>query len=286
MEIHGVEAARHQAAIANEDIAALSDKIRFRRNPIRLATCYSHLGIDHVSLAVHAFFVEGDIHRFKQNMHVASLLKIAAVETESYQRFTVGDEIFCALLSDNPVVIDSVARLEPRYFIEGRSNPLHSEFRVHMYQLAILGDYEQLQVKIERLAKNGRKKDRELPTLRKDFFSLLMDGDKQGLEELISRDALVKSKDVLTEDFMCFQGAIEAKICWMKGIQVQIVSPLLPMALMPLQPLDHYDDVYDFLAPGYVPPKVGWLERLRYQLKERAQFKESTKRALEANNKR
>ncbi len=155
-----------------------------------------------------------------------------------------------------------------------------------MYQLAILGDYEQLQVKIERLAKNGRKKDRELPTLRKDFFSLLMDGDKQGLEELISRDALVKSKDVLTEDFMCFQGAIEAKICWMKGIQVQIVSPLLPMALMPLQPLDHYDDVYDFLAPGYVPPKVGWLERLRYQLKERAQFKESTKRALEANNKR
>lgn len=251
------------------------EMIRFGGNSFNPSACYESLSSDHICVGTFDFFVNGNKASLKQHFHVAMMLKIASIALYDYQRFQVGDEVRFALLSDNPAMIDAIAKLEPPYFVEGRSNPQNAEFKVHMYQLAIRGDYEALQAKVERLAKNGRKKDRELPAQGKDFFSLLMRGDKQGLEDLIAQHAKFKSQDALTEDFMCFEGTIEAKICWIKGIQVQIDSPLLPMDLMPIEPLAHYDDVYDFLAPGYVPPKIGLFERLRYWFRQRSAAKRS-----------
>lgn len=286
MELNALDGARRLAEVAYEHMPLLIESVRFRNTPDSLSYCYKSLASGHQKLAVHDYFVEDNLQSFKQHLHVASKLEIAAIALYDYQRFTVGREILYALLSDSSSVIDAIAKLEPPYFLEGRSNPLHSEFRVHMYQLAIQGEYETLQAKVERLAKNGRKKERELPALGKDFFSLLMRCDKQGLEDLIGQHARIKAQDPLFEDFMCFQGTIEAKLCWFKGIEVQIDSPLLPMALMPIKPLAHYDDVYDFLAPDYVPPKVALLERLRYWYQERARGKASMKALMKAHKKK
>lgn len=273
MKVDILDGARNLAGIARERMPGLIESVPFRDTPESLNFCLTWLANDHQCLAINDYFVEHRKESLKQHLHVATLLDIASIALYDYQRFQVGNEIRYALLSDNPAMIDAIAKLEPPYFVEGRSNPLHAEFKVHMYQLAIRGDYEALQAKVERLAKNGRKKDRELPAQGKDFFSLLMRGDKRGLEDLIAQDAKFKSQDALTEDFMCFEGTIEAKICWLKGIPVQIDSPLLPMDLMPIEPLEHYDDVYDFLAPGYVPPKVGLMERMRYWLRQRSTAK-------------
>jgi len=284
--MNAIELAQQYAKSAEKDILRLVESVRF--NPTKEGINYActWLNSAHIGIAVHDYFVEGNQQSFKQHLHVASKLKISAIALKDYQRFTVGSEILYALLSDSTTVIDTIAKLEPPYFVENRSNPLNSEFIVHMYQLAIQGDYEALQAKVERLGKNGRKKERLLAAQGKDFFSLLMRGDRQGLEDLITQHANVKSQDALSEDFMCFQGTIEAKICWLKGIQVQIDSPLLPMALMPIEPLAHYDDVYDFLAPGYVPPKVGLFERMRYWYQERARAKASMKALMEAHKKK
>lgn len=273
MELHGIEAAINQANIARRELSEINELLRYQRKTLNLPACYMTWAGAHVALAIHDYYVNGNKASLKQHLHVATLLDLASIALKDYQRFQVGNEIRYALLSDNPALIDAIAKLEPPYFVEGRSNPLNAEFKVHMWQLAIQGDYESLQAKVERLAKNGRKKDRELPAQGKDFFSLLMHRDKQGLENLITQHAKVKSQDVLTEDFMCFQGIIEAKICWRKGIQVQIDSALLPMDLMPIEPLEHYDDVYDFLAPDYLPPKVGLLERMHYWFRQRSAAK-------------
>lgn len=286
MKSNVLDGARSSADVAHEQMPILIESVRFRNTPESLNYCYTWLASGHKRLAVHDYLVEGNLQSFKQHLHVASKLEIAAISLKDCRLFTtVGSEIFYALLSDSPTVIDTSAKLAPPYFVEDCGNPLNAEFIVHMYQLAIQGDYEALQAKVERLAKNGRKKDRELPAQGRDFFSLLMRGDKQGLEDLIAQHAKVKSQDVLTEDFMCFEGTIEAKICWLKGIQVQIDSPMLPMDLMPIKSLAHYNDVYDFLAPNYVPPKVSLLERLRYWYLERARGKAITKAALEAQDK-
>ncbi|SFA68310.1 hypothetical protein SAMN05216263_1501, partial [Metapseudomonas otitidis] len=47
---------------------------------------------------------------------------------------------------------------------------------------------------------------------------------------------------------------VHAKLCWYRGIEVQIQNPLVPMALMPIESLDTYDVEYDFLRPGWEPP--------------------------------
>jgi hypothetical protein len=185
----------------------------------------------------------------------------------------VGKELFYALFSDNPEIINAMARLETPELLRDRPNPLRSRFRVHMWQLTILGDYEALQAMVARQAKNGRKGDRELAAAGRDFFSLLMRGDKQGLEDLIHQHALIKSSDPLVEDFMSFLGCIEAKLCWLKGIPVQIESPLVPMELMPVKPMDHYDDVYDFLRPDWVPLRESWFASMKHRFRERREFR-------------
>lgn len=255
------------------------ERIRYRTKPINLPNSYSSLARDHLDIGFYDYFIEGKLQSFKQHLHVASKLNLAAIALDSYQRFEVGAEIFYALLSDNQDMVKTMARLEPSHFVSARDNPLHSQFRVHMWQLVIQGDYEALEAKVERLAKNGRKADRALSSQRRDFFSLLMRGDRQGLEDLIHQHAQVKSADALTEDFICYEGTMEAKLCWLKGIPVQIDSPLLPMELMPVRPLEHYDDIYDFLQPGWAPPCQSVVEKAVRWYKERARYRQLLKSA-------
>lgn len=266
------------AEIAEVDISRLVEGVRFNSSPAGINFACTWLSQAHIRLAIYSYYVKSEIKDFKQHMYVAMRSKLAAIAVDDYQRFTTGYEILYSLLSDNSFLIEKISKFSPRYFLEGRANPLNSSFFVHMWQLAILGDYEALQKKIDLLAKNGRKKDRVLPAQGKDFFSLLIQGDKVGLENLIAQNARFEEGDALTEDFMCFTGTMQAKICWLKGIEVQIDSPMLPMELMPIAPLAHYDDIYDFLSPDYVPPKVGLMERLRYQLRRRAEKRAQVKR--------
>ena len=270
---------REQADFATRDIENMLETFRYEYRTLNRANWYHHLASNHVRLAVYANYIEGNGKDFKQHMHVATQLKLAAIRIDDYQRFTTGYEILYGLLSDNPALIKDVAQFESKYFIDGRANPSNSEFKLHMWQLAIQGDYEALQKKIDRLAKNGHKEDRVLSAERKDFFSLLICGDKASLESLIAKHAgIIVQGDPLTEDFISLRATIEAKICWLKGIEVDVNSALIPMELMPIAPLNRYEDVYDFLSLNYVPKKVGFLERLRYRLRERARTKQLLER--------
>ena len=38
-----------------------------------------------------------------------------------------------------------------------------------------------------------------------------------------------------------------AKLAWRHGLEVEVDSPLVPRELLPVQPLSHYEDAYDFL---------------------------------------
>lgn len=60
---------------------------------------------------------------------------------------------------------------------------------------------------------------------------------------------------------MAGYAVILAKLCWYRDIEVEIKTPLVPMPLMPIQPLEAYDVEYDFLRTGWAPPPLpGLLE--------------------------
>lgn len=266
MDAEIIERQRRGRQFALDRMPGVIDKIRYQRKPISLEGCYRGLSSNHLVLGIYDYFIDGNLPSFKQHLYTASRLKLAAIALDSYQTFGVGSEIFFGLFSDNAEIINAMARLETPELLKDRHNPLLSRFRVHMWQLAILGDYEALQAMVAKLAKNGRKGDRELAAAGQDFFSLLIRGDTQGLEDLIHQHALIKSEDPITEDFMSFLGCLECKICWLKGIPVQIENPLVPMELMPMKPLDHYDE-YDFLQPDWVPLRESWLASMKRRLK-------------------
>ena len=268
MDAKMIEGAQSLAESARERMPALIEKIRYRIKPIDLGGCYSVLSGYHQRLGVYDYFVEGNLHSLKQHFHVASKLDLASIALDKSQRLEVGSEIFYTLLSDSSEVINAVVNLETPELVRERDNPLWSRFHVHMLQLAIRGEDAALREKIEKIAKHGKKPERQASASGQDFYSLLLQRDQAGLESLIqNKSARIKSADPLIEDWMSYLGTLQTKLCWLKGIPVQIDSPLIPMELMPIQPLAHYDDVYDFLQPGWVPPSQGIVGRVSRWLK-------------------
>lgn len=245
------------------------DSYMYRRKQMQLGAVLTSLAAHARVCAIYGFFIDGNLDSFKQNCYLASRLALTSIGQGGGASFCVGGELLYGMLSDNEKVIAAIAVAETEELIRQRNGPTLTAFHVHMIQLALRGDDVALLSKIEKVAKNGRKPDRADSAAGQDFFSLLLKREQAGLENFIqTRSARIKSSDVAEEDFFSYLGVLQTKLCWIRGIPVQIESPLVPMALMPVRPLAHYDDVYEFLAPGWVPPPQGvvadilrWLKR-------------------------
>ncbi|MCS6477391.1 contact-dependent inhibition immunity protein BcpI [Burkholderia thailandensis] len=237
--------------------------IQFRRNKVRIGSVLIGLSRRAHAQAIYEYFVENDIALLKQNMYLAARLNLASIGESGGASFDTGEPILVALLSDNEEVIQKVARAETADLVKYRNDPLSNFSHVYMLQLAIRGDDDQISRMIEKIARNGKKPLRTECAEGRDFYSLLLKSDKTGLESLIQlKHAPLNSTDPIDEDFFSYLGVLEAKLCWRRGIPVEIDHPLIPMELMPVKPLDHYDDVYDFLKPGWVPPPQGLIGRV------------------------
>lgn len=210
-----------------------------------------------------AWYVRGDSAGLKSWFSVAAKLRLASLGHPGGESLETGGFLLYALLSDNEEVIQAAARATNKLMHDASVNPLYPRYKVHMIQLAILGDDQRLEAKLEKLAKHGENPERKEAASGNHFYSLLLRRDKAGLERLIQhKHAKIKSADVLFEDCMSYLGTLETKLCWRRGIEVQIDSPLVPMDLMPVRPLEQYDDVYEFLKPGWVPTRQGLLARM------------------------
>lgn len=252
----------------------LAYDIRYIRNKDKLGGGLFLMASEHESLGIHAYFGDKDIASMKQHFHVAAKLNVASAGLRWGETLSTGASLVYVLLSDSSEVIQSYARLEPNdEFIKQRENPKALQFYVHMTQLAIRDEQDALRVKISIAAQKSGKKLREEFASGQDFFSLLLNRDKKMLEELITRkanewQAIIKrgsaTGNPLSERFLASIATEYAKICWLKGIEVEIEHPLVPMELLPVKPLDHYDDIYDFLASDWVPPKPSFLQRIKH----------------------
>jgi len=161
------------------------------------------------------------------------------------------------LLSDSPSVIEWLGTAQPPQLVAERDNPSVWWFHGHMLQLALTDQHDALHAKIEIAARKTQAHLRKDFASGQDFHSLLLRRDKAALEALLSCHARKLKGDPILENFLAEVSTLRAKLCWLKGIQVQIDSPLIPMELMPVQPLTNYDDEYDFLRPGWEPPPQG-----------------------------
>ena len=242
------------------DVQRSVDNYVFKRKHVRLGSVLRTLMSVSCIRAIHAYFVLHDMSACKQNAYVATRLSLLSVGQDGGSTFETIDDFFYAFLSDEVGVIDALARIEIPELLRSRNNPLDPRFFVYMIQMALRGEDDILRQMIEKMGKNGRKPDRVDYAAGNDFFSLLLAGNKQELEDFIYNKHAKKTLGrVESENFLSLLGTLETKLCWLKGIPVQIDSPWIPMELMPVRPLAHYDDTYEFLKPGWQPPRQGLL---------------------------
>lgn len=198
------------------------------------------------------FFIDNDLHGLKQKFYVyCKLLMASEKEAEpGGDAFATYAPFLYGLLSDSPEIYDWLAHaeLKDEDYIKG------PQFLFKQFQLVLRRDDDALRETIALVAKKGGNRNKALAQAGEDFFSLLLKQDKEGLQALIEDQAKIKSVNELEGQFLAGFAVVHAKLCWYRGIEVQIQNPLVPMALMPIEPLDAYDVEYDFLRPGWQPP--------------------------------
>lgn len=204
---------------------------------------------------IKSYFIDDDLRGLKQNFYVAcKLLMAAEQEVEPCgDAFATYAPFLYGLLSDSPEIYDWLTHAE----LKGKGDVKTPHFQWHQFQLVLRCDDDALRETIVLVARKGRKHDKALAQAGQDFFSLLLKQDKEGLQALIESQAKIKSENELEGQFLAGFAVVHAKLCWYRGIVVQIQNPLVPMALMPMAPLDAYDVEYDFLRPEWQPPSPG-----------------------------
>lgn len=62
-------------------------------------------------MGLYGFFIQGSLSELKQNFYIASKLKFAALDLDSFQTFDAKD-IFFALFTDHLELIESIAKIK------------------------------------------------------------------------------------------------------------------------------------------------------------------------------
>lgn len=239
-----------------------------RRNHVAVGAILTGMAGLAEARGIQAYFVERNIAGLKQNFYLAGKLILASLGQQGGAELSLPGDLRWALLSDNAELIDAFARVETPSLLRERADPRAGRFHVYMLQQAILGNDEVVQAMIEKIARSGGKPQRDECARGEDFYSLLLRRDQPALEILIrDKHARIKAKYTVADEFMAYLATLETKLCWFRGIPAQVDHPRVPMELMPVRPLDRYDDVYEFLKPGWVPPTQGWLAKARRWLK-------------------
>ena len=129
-------------------------------------------------------------------------------------------------------------------------------FATYALQCVLKKDWDEYH-KIKELAD---KKFKKLPVgigFEFEFYDLLKQRNAEKIKELIT--LLLKPKlhklfnehDTIFYKVFSFHPTLFTKLCWINGLEIEIDNPLVPMKLMPVEPLAEYDLVYDFLKPDY-----------------------------------
>ncbi|MDZ7919575.1 Imm49 family immunity protein [Rhodoferax sp.] len=205
-----------------------------------------------------SYFIDGSLAGLKQNFYVTTKL-LEASQHKGWDAFAAYQPFLYGLLSDSPEIYEWLAHAE----LKNRDYVKGPHFLFHQFQLVLRQDDTALRETIAIVAKKGSNRDKALAAAGEDFFSLLLKRDKESLQALIEGYAKIKSAQELEGQFLAGFAVIHAKLCWMRGIEVEIKNPLVPMPLLPVQPLDTYDVEYDFLRPGWVPPPLSLLDKVR-----------------------
>lgn len=244
----------------------------------------SRLGTMYEAKASSDLLLNADVNTFKQDVYVAGKLSIISSEN-----IRIGD-CFLSIMSDNKELIDYTASFANLYSDKYvRSDP-YIFFRKNIL-LALAGEWEQLKPRAEMFVNEPNRKRYKNHIPDHEFYIALCNGDIINMEEalnklLTKRIAKQRMNDlnVWFDFYLQMDVIMYAKIASIHGYDLDIDSPIAPKELIKYEPLEHYEDPYDFMKDFDYNDHQGWIdmweEKMRIAKEEEAERKKLKNRIL------
>ncbi|CAG5000072.1 hypothetical protein DYBT9275_02378 [Dyadobacter sp. CECT 9275] len=217
---------------------------------------------NHEMIGLYNLFVAENIDEAKKEFYICGTLTnyntlrfgyfneeipyISAIDNVDFMSFI--DHFSYVLLSDSPELIEQFSQLHHQWW----EKKLSTGYLVlaSSVQFVLRDDWEGLEKNMfyfDKLIKKAKKIQYD-----KDFFVALMENNEAkvtaAIETLCSKKIHQYNNDFpIKEEIISFPSVGYAKLAWLKGMKVQINNPLVPMELMPVQPLEHYENPYKHL---------------------------------------
>lgn len=205
--------------------------------------------------ALYHWYNEQNLAVAKQWFYVAAkCIAISATKPVGNEKFWALHPFMFPLLSDNLEMIKVYSTIETPNLLERRNDLKNNEFDISLVQTALQGDDTKLASMINTYKAKNYKNQSKFKIAVIQFMEGLLTSDIAEMEAAIALLSKWQLSNPTTEDFLSDYAVVLCKLAWIRGCEVQVDSPLVPMAFMPIASLPHYDDVYEFLKPDWVAP--------------------------------
>lgn len=203
--------------------------------------------------ALESFFIKGDLAEAKNWFYVSALASMVAMERYGKDELWVGKPLRFAMLSDCRALQERMSRFT--YPLrEERLAKKDFDLTVRIQQRLLLDDYAGAQADYEAFLPSLEKKtyDRFGPDML--VFDGLINRDmgklESGMAQLLDKKMVrYRNKDSIPGigEWLSHPAMWYAKLAWIKGMEIQIDHPLVPMALLPVAPLPEYKSPWSCL---------------------------------------
>lgn len=204
--------------------------------------------------AFKALWIDQDYPTAKHHFYVCGLLyeamaKLSTTRTQENSIFMAyNNRLAYALVSDNADLIGRLASHRGtayEHHIKAGSLVVATQFALQDNWDALTEMMTIYNHQIEKRREKWRTNDR-------NFFTGLLNRDtglvEQALKALLQpRTHKQRNIDALAQNIVSHPAFGYAKLAWLKGLPLSVDSPLVPQALLPVQPLAEYTNPYPFL---------------------------------------
>ncbi|CAG67842.1 immunity 49 family protein [Acinetobacter baylyi] len=214
------------------------------------------------------------VNELKQWFYVSSLLRAESCKYDGGWNMWTPHAFIFPLLTDNVDLIKTYSSLTTvndndhhKSLVEAINYPREGRFNVLRLQAVLRHDWNNVN-QMKEIFQEKVKNPKNFEIWEMDFYEALQNKDANSAQQIIYEYLHPKIHQYLNQhlveefsgDIWSHHPVMFTKLAWMNGLEIEIDNPLVPMELMPIRPLDHYDYHYDFLDPNW-KPKSFW-ERL------------------------
>lgn len=232
---------------------------------------YDFLAIDSIYYGLYEFYFKENVKSMKQWFYVSSLLRAESCKYSGGWNMWTPHAFIFPLLTDNEDLIKTYSSLTTvndndhhKSLVEAINYPREGRFNVLRFQAVLRQDWNKVN-QMKEIFHEKIKKPKNFELWEIDFYTALQNKDANSAQQIIYEYLHPKIHKYLNQhlveefsgDIWSHHPVMFTKLAWINGLEIEIDNPLVPMELMPVKPLGHYDYHYDFLDPNW-KPKSFW----------------------------